>query len=333
MQASKIETGSDRGDAGRSVSPAFKSPGSADRAAPNARLQAQLGNRNLGELVRSRTAPMTDAAPQPRPRQAPVVQRAAWDRVKSGFGALSAGLGGLAAYGGYQGASYAATALLSSNPVGWGLLGGLAAGGLVAGGLAYLSGKDAATPPVKLQRVNFEAQPLADFPELRTASEADLTNCTFPADWADVFAGNPNIRKLTIYSPKGGPPADRLAGLVGKQSLQELELVRAEFMDAACYANLGNMLQLRRLILNRTITKEKSPGDAQMTNVANPDEKERLIREVTNLDPAVMQALLSLIAGGRLRTLELKWCTALTERDRATITASAERHGVGVVFA
>jgi hypothetical protein len=163
----------------------------------------------------------------------------------------------------------------------------------------------------------------------RNIDRISFQNCTFPGGWGTgAFSRLANLSYLQIYSPKGPSPQDGLSGLIGLTNLKSLDLTRAEFMDANCYRDLGAMVQIEHLILDRTITEEKSPGTATMELT----EDNRSIRKVTQLDPSVMNALVALLNGGSLKTLSLRWCTALSQDDKQTLQQLANNRNCQITF-
>lgn len=158
----------------------------------------------------------------------------------------------------------------------------------------------------------------------------NLIKPIFPNDWSsDVLLRFRSLNTLIINNPASGtpPPKDKLSAL-GTLPLKHLELIRAEFMDEACYQTLGKMRSLQYLSLARTITSEKSPGEA--TTTSSSDGK-RELRKVTVLAGGVMNALKDLMENG-VKTLDLRWCSALTEENKAALKEIAAQHKVDLML-
>ncbi|HEY8957307.1 hypothetical protein [Chitinophaga sp.] len=163
----------------------------------------------------------------------------------------------------------------------------------------------------------------------KNTTTLNLIKPVFPDNWSsDIFLRFKSLNTLIINNTQTAtPPKDRLAGLL-QLPLKRLELIRAEFMDEACYSNLGKMRGLDNLSLARTITKEKSPGAS--TTVSSSDGK-RELRNVTELAGEVLGALKSLMENG-LKTLDLRWCSALTDENKKALKELAERHKVALTL-
>lgn len=158
----------------------------------------------------------------------------------------------------------------------------------------------------------------------------NLVKPIFPNGWSsNVLTRFGSLNTLIFNNPASGtpPPSDKFSALL-KLPLKHLELIRAEFMDEACYQTLGKMRSLQYLSLARTITSEKSPGEA--TTTTSSDGK-RELRKVTVLAGGVMNALKTLMENG-LKTLDLRWCSALTEENKAALKEIAAQHKVDLML-
>lgn len=145
-----------------------------------------------------------------------------------------------------------------------------------------------------------------------------LMNCQFSNPLSSAAFCAMALDYLEIYSPGDFVMADRLEALSRMPSLRTLVLVRTDFLNkeaAHCYNALGRMTQLEHLVLDRTITIEKAPGRSFERKISET----QTIRQVTDLDPAVMEALATLLERGNLKTLSLQWCTALGADDIARL--------------
>lgn len=160
----------------------------------------------------------------------------------------------------------------------------------------------------------------------------EMSNAKFPAQWdSSLLQPLSNLKYLSINGGNNFNMTDQMAGISKLPQLETLSLHRAEFMNndqGASYANLAKMGQLKHLDLDRTITAEKAPGEATNRELADG----RQIRQVTKLDPVVVDSLTGLIDKGQLQSLSLRWCTGLSEADRAKIQASAAKTGCEVTF-
>lgn len=163
----------------------------------------------------------------------------------------------------------------------------------------------------------------------KNTTTLNLLKPVFPNNWSsDIFLRFKSLNTLIINNTQTAtPPKDKLAGLL-QLPLKRLELIRAEFMDEACYVNLGKMRGLDSLSLARTITKEKSPGKS--TTVSSSDGT-RELRNVTELAGGVLGALKELMENG-LKELDLRWCSALTGENKEALKAIAEQHKVALVL-
>lgn len=163
----------------------------------------------------------------------------------------------------------------------------------------------------------------------KNTTTLNLLKPVFPNNWSsDIFLRFKSLNTLIINNTQTAtPPKDKLASLL-QLPLKRLELIRAEFMDEACYINLGKMRGLDSLSLARTITKEKSPGES--TTVSSSDGT-RELRNVTELAGGVLGALKELMENG-LKTLDLRWCSALTDENKRALKAIAEQHKVGLAL-
>jgi hypothetical protein len=107
---------------------------------------------------------------------------------------------------------------------------------------------------------------------------------------------------------------------------QDLRLVRCEFLTDESYKQLGELHDLTHLYLTRTITREKAPGQSKMRQIEDKGGKTREIRQVTELDKEVMNSLHSLMKNS-LKTLDIAYCTALTEEHKQTLRTWGTRYG------
>ena len=146
-----------------------------------------------------------------------------------------------------------------------------------------------------------------------TYEKLNLVHCTFEDEVSSRDFCGGALQDLRIYSPTSFLMIDGMEELSKLQSLRKLELIRADFVNdetKLCYAAIGKMKQLTYLNLDRTITHEKAPGDYFYKRVGD-----REIRQVSELDPSVMEALASLLQHGNLKTMSLQWCTALSQEN------------------
>jgi hypothetical protein len=175
--------------------------------------------------------------------------------------------------------------------------------------------KVAAVDPgdVTLKREEVTADSLQEL-SAQPVQRLTLMHCSFAGPMSsEAFAGMA-LQNLVIYSPAAFAMSDGLRALARMESLRSLQLVRADFVNheaAPCYAALSRMTQLEYLSLERTITREKAPGRSTDVEVGPG----HVVRQVTELDPIVMESLERLLRRGNLKTLNLKYCTALSEEQ------------------
>ncbi|MDA8454892.1 hypothetical protein M4R22_08960 [Acidovorax sp. GBBC 3334] len=161
----------------------------------------------------------------------------------------------------------------------------------------------------------------------------EFSGVRFPLEW-DSRLLLPGAKSLTYLSFNGGSGfvmSDGLRGIAELPSLETLHLHRSEFMNhggGEAYRRLASMHQLRHLSLDRTITLEKAPGSDA---TARTDDG-RTIRRVAELDPVVVDSLVALLGHGNLRTLSLRWCSALQPADRQRLQAAAQGAGCRITF-
>jgi hypothetical protein len=170
---------------------------------------------------------------------------------------------------------------------------------------------------------------LSDIGQAPQLQKLELQNCTFPEDGWDNHINNlKGLDYLSVYSPRGGAPHDNFAGLKDLPNLKTLRLVRCEFLNGDCYQNLGELPNLTHLDMTRTITSEKSPGESETLSLQEGD-RNREIRQVTELDPRVMDSLHSLMQKS-LKTLDIDACSALKDSHRATLHEWGEQYGCAI---
>jgi hypothetical protein len=181
---------------------------------------------------------------------------------------------------------------------------------------------------LRLVRKTLSDRDIKDIGLMTSLRHLELTNCKFPNQWSTRdWEGLIHLQSLNIFSPNTCTLSDGMAGLTGLPSLRVLQFVRCDFFNSAnVYAAIGTMTNLTYLDLGRTLTKEKAHGQSVMRST----DDNRQIREVTELDPAIMKSLWRLI-GGALRTLDIRWCTALTDRQIQGLVDYGFRNGCQVM--
>ncbi|WCM87199.1 hypothetical protein [Acidovorax sp. NCPPB 3576] len=176
---------------------------------------------------------------------------------------------------------------------------------------------------------------LADIEALgsRPLEKLEFSGMTFPASWDSrkLFENAGALQYLSFNGGHAFTLSDDFQGLSKLPRLQTLHLHRAEFMNGGggeAYRNLAAMHQLRDLSLDRTITLEKAPGPSTLRETADG----RQIRQVAAMEPVVVDSLVDLIGHGTLRTLSLRWCSALSPQDRERLTTAAKATGCQISF-
>jgi len=161
-----------------------------------------------------------------------------------------------------------------------------------------------------LRSETFDANDLLTIGAMTNLIHLDLVNCKFPSQWnSQAFSNLNNLRSLRIYSPNACTLTDQMAGIAGLANLSILQFVRCDFFnDVNIYATVGAMTNLTVLDLGRTLTKEKSRGTLGPAIVTNGV----VLRNVTQVDPAIMTSLRALIEFGMLRTLDIRWCSGMS---------------------
>lgn len=181
-----------------------------------------------------------------------------------------------------------------------------------------ISPKELNTIPETVEHLHIQGSPqlslenLERIGQMKNLKTLEFSSCKFPSSWSsEMFKELKQLKYLSFYNPNGFKFTDNLQGIAQLPSLKALSLSRCDFVNnRESYNTLGSMLNLTHLKLDRTITKEKAPGDATLVQVDNPP---RFIRNVTNLDPSVAHALMNLIQNGSLEHVSLPWCSAIPE--------------------
>lgn len=135
-----------------------------------------------------------------------------------------------------------------------------------------------------------------------------LIGCDYPQHWENVFPVMTQLRRLVIFGgDHSQPPSDDFEGM-RSSGVSTLELVMADFMlHLPCMQALEEMPDLVILSLARTITKEKvAITDASV--------------------PKLVAALVRLIRVGRLRELNVAYCSALTLEDLKLLAACLRKN-------
>ncbi|MDR6565623.1 hypothetical protein [Chitinophaga ginsengisegetis] len=225
-------------------------------------------------------------------------------------------------------------AIASAIGLSYGITWGLLSAGLGLTAVALYQKLMQAKPEIKTDVSGLKKTPEGFVDEISSADKnttnLNLIKPAFPNGWSsDLLLRFGSLNTLTINNPRSGtpPPMDRFSALL-KLPIKNLELIRAEFMDEACYQTIGKMRSLQYLSLARTITSEKSPGEATTTTASDG---QRELRKVTVLAGGVMSALKDLMENG-LKTLDLRWCSALTEENKAALKEIALQHKVTLML-
>ena len=159
----------------------------------------------------------------------------------------------------------------------------------------------------------------------------ELSKTDMPSQWDSNLLANAPLRHLSFNNVTAFEGTEDMQGLASKPSLQSLGMVRADFMTAnegEPFRHLAQMDQLRELTLDRTITREHAPGEAEY--IETPDG--RMVRQVVHLNPLIVDSLVRLIEHGSLQKMSPHWCTALSESDIARLQAAAARTGCEIIL-